>query len=412
LTVGSAAGDLVAIAGMDTTDWVQGCIRLQNSTNQAAGAINNNLGRTIGQVGFAIQDFSSVLGMGGKNALGRALMSTANNVQMLGQAFGPWGMAISSVAGALGAILIPKLFESGEATKTMADNIKDSLKDFEEMQRSATSLNKSLMSIGNVDSSKGMKSRLDDVGTEIKISSRMRSELEARLTEQYDAAVNAGMLENTPGRDITSRIISSPTVKGAFGSSVGGSVETKDALLDMVKSVEKAREAERHLMITRDAGVVRMKELEKAEADKAIGKAGEADFKRRNEEYARSIEEAGKIIEASRSPLDIAKDKLAEIQSLSLEGHLTPAQARIASDKVVGDFAKSSAGGSRPANTAAIGGTSEGFSALQASLRQGNERSNDQLTVLRQMAELMKQQLAAINKNSGPAPTVGIGGSL
>jgi hypothetical protein len=313
----------------------------------------------------------------------------------------------------LGAILIPKLFESGEATKTMADNIKESLKDFEEMARSAGSLSKSLMSIGNVDTSKGMKSRLDDIGTETKIASRMRSELETRLTENYDAAVKAGMLENTPGRDIASRVISSPTVKGAFGSSVGGSVETKDALLDMVKSVEKAREAERHLMITRDAGTVRMKELEKAEADKAIGKAGEADFKRRNEEYARSIEEAGKIIEASRSPLDIAKEKIAEIERLSIEGHLTPGQSRTAVDKIFSDFSKAnSTKASGQANTAAVLGSSEGFSALQASLRQGNERGNDQVALLKQMVELFKAQIAATAKIGGPAPTVGIGGSL
>lgn len=411
--MGSAAGDLVAIAGMDTTDWVQGCIRLQNSTNQAAGAINNNLGRTIGQVGFAVQDFSSVLGMGGKNALGRALMSTANNVQMLGQAFGPWGMAISSVAGALGAILIPKLFESGEATKTMADNIIESLKSMEDLSKSAASLSRSLINVGNIDTSKGIKSRLDDMKSEVKIITTSRADLEAKLTEQFNAAVGAGLLTATEGKDIASRIRFAPVEKsGMFGSSVTGGVETKDALMKGVDALEKLREEERHLMIVRDAASVKLKEIEKDEAGKRIEKTGAADLKRRMEAYADSLEESAKIIENSRTKFDIAKDRMKDIEVFAQQGLLSPAQANKAATDVIKDFAAAAGAKTGQPNAAVIAGTSEGFSALQASLRQGNERSNDQLTVLRQMAELLKQQIAATTKLSGPAPTVGIGGSL
>src|SRR3990167_10809742 len=97
---------------------------LDKTVKQSQGGMVN-LGGAIGQAAFAAQDFSSILSMGGRNALGRALMSTANNVQMLGASFGPWGLAISAVAGALASVLIPKLFEGASAFAEIANSIKD-----------------------------------------------------------------------------------------------------------------------------------------------------------------------------------------------------------------------------------------------------------------------------------------------
>jgi hypothetical protein len=74
-----------------------------------------SLSGSITQAAFAAQDFTSVLSTGGRNALGRALMSTMNNVQMLGAMFGPWGLAVTAAAGAVGSILIPKLLETKDA---------------------------------------------------------------------------------------------------------------------------------------------------------------------------------------------------------------------------------------------------------------------------------------------------------
>jgi hypothetical protein len=49
----------------------------------------------------------------------------ANNVQMLGAAFGPMGMAVTSVGGALAGILIPALLRSEEATNTLTQRTQD-----------------------------------------------------------------------------------------------------------------------------------------------------------------------------------------------------------------------------------------------------------------------------------------------
>lgn len=64
---------------------------------------------------YAYQDFTSVLANGGKGALGRALGAISNNIGNITAAFGPYGMLIGTIGGALAAQLIPKLFETSTA---------------------------------------------------------------------------------------------------------------------------------------------------------------------------------------------------------------------------------------------------------------------------------------------------------
>jgi hypothetical protein len=61
------------------------------------------------QIGFGIQDFSSQI-TNSKNmvdGLGRGIMAVSNNVQMLGAAFGPTGLAITAIGGAVAGIVLP-----------------------------------------------------------------------------------------------------------------------------------------------------------------------------------------------------------------------------------------------------------------------------------------------------------------
>lgn len=130
-------GDLRAIAGIDDVEWVKGVLRIQNANKGLASSMNNDLGRGISQVGFAIQDFTSVLAMGGANSLGRAMMATMNNVQMLGTSFGPWGLAITSVAGSLGSILIPRLMDADSKTEELTDATKKHIAEYEKLAKEA-----------------------------------------------------------------------------------------------------------------------------------------------------------------------------------------------------------------------------------------------------------------------------------
>lgn len=122
----AVVGDLVAYLSMDSSRFAQGAQQAQTVAVQTNAAMTKAFSpQVFQQAGFALQDFMSILQMGGANAAARAFGGVANNVQMLGAAFGPMGMAITSVGGALAGILIPALLRSEEATNTLTQRTQD-----------------------------------------------------------------------------------------------------------------------------------------------------------------------------------------------------------------------------------------------------------------------------------------------
>ena len=122
----AVVGDLVAYLSMDSSRFAQGAQQAQVVAVQTNAAMTKAFSpQVFQQAGFALQDFMSILQMGGANAAARAFGGVANNVQMLGAAFGPMGMAVTSVGGALAGILIPALLRSEEATNTLTQRTQD-----------------------------------------------------------------------------------------------------------------------------------------------------------------------------------------------------------------------------------------------------------------------------------------------
>ena len=122
----AVVGDLVAYLSMDSSRFAQGAQQAQTVAVQTNAAMTKAFSpQVFQQAGFALQDFMSILQMGGANAAARAFGGIANNVQMLGAAFGPMGMAVTSVGGALAGILIPALLRSEEATNTLTQRTQD-----------------------------------------------------------------------------------------------------------------------------------------------------------------------------------------------------------------------------------------------------------------------------------------------
>lgn len=87
----------------------------------------------IQQAGFAIQDFSSQMANAKTTAdgLGRGIMAVSNNVQMLGAAFGPTGLAYTAIGGALAGIILPQMVR----WVYQADILKDKMADAKEEAR-------------------------------------------------------------------------------------------------------------------------------------------------------------------------------------------------------------------------------------------------------------------------------------
>lgn len=122
----AVVGDLVAYLSMDSSKFAAGAQRAQTVATQMNASMSKAMSPQIfQQAGFALQDFMSILSMGGPNAAARAFGGVANNVQMLGAAFGPIGMAITSVGGALAGILLPALLRTEEQTDTLTMRMRD-----------------------------------------------------------------------------------------------------------------------------------------------------------------------------------------------------------------------------------------------------------------------------------------------
>lgn len=117
--------------------------------------------RALQQVGFGIQDFSSQFETRG---LAGGIAAVTNNVQMLGAAFGPVGLAVSAVGGALAGIFLPKLIESSGvfgASKTelkaYADQLEQTYEQFRKfetarftfLEQPVASLDKALQGMRN-----------------------------------------------------------------------------------------------------------------------------------------------------------------------------------------------------------------------------------------------------------------------
>lgn len=102
------------------------------------------------QLGFGMQDFSSQL-MNSKNladGLGRGIMSVSNNVQMMGAAFGPTGMAITAIGGAVAGMVLPATIKWLMNTEAEEKALKDVADQYERIAK----LNNSIVNARFTDS--------------------------------------------------------------------------------------------------------------------------------------------------------------------------------------------------------------------------------------------------------------------
>lgn len=126
-----AAGDMTVVLNADETRMVAGLRRAEAAAQRSGaaigGALSAGVGRGVQNVGFMIQDFSSIMMNGGANSLGRAIGAISNNVQMLGAGLGPWGAAVSAVGGALAGILIPAIIKANDELDGYAKQVEDAI---------------------------------------------------------------------------------------------------------------------------------------------------------------------------------------------------------------------------------------------------------------------------------------------
>jgi hypothetical protein len=189
--------DLQYTMGMDEKAYIDGLNRarqqtqqfnttVENNVKQAAGRFSGHFKAGFGQAAFAVQDFAVVLGQGGSNSLGRALMSASNNIGMLGSAFGPMGMLAATGASVLAATLLPAMLNAADGTQKLTDAIDAFLAKSNQIGQNVNfgvGLNRQLQGImqggggGLAQFQKDLKQQNDDIGREM-----------AKLRNQFDTS--------------------------------------------------------------------------------------------------------------------------------------------------------------------------------------------------------------------------------
>lgn len=394
-------GDLVVEMGVDDRKWIEGVLRIQSSakgmaTNieQTASRASSAFGRSIGQLGFAAQDFTSVLAMGGSNSLGRAVMSTLNNVQVLGSAFGPWGLAITSVGGALGSILIPKLLEGGSAEEKFTESIKTNITALDaqiKKTNEAIDFREKLANLGE-GTPKGLETALreNDIGGE-----KIRNERD-RVREEFSAtiirAMNMGAIKNLDpaGRGMFSRGLLNRDANFAVDEGILG----KEGVKGITDMFERLKQLNR----SADLFGTRRGELEAIRP--------KVQENRELEENIRLQKEAERIREGTRNPLEIARDKLSNIAEAAVSGFLDPDSADRAANNAIRDFARSKGSATSLAVSGGDFGSASGLSDVLRSIRQSQGANDPQLDALKANKDSLDKILATLRAGLKLSPPI------
>lgn len=365
--------------------------RMQAQAASGGGRGGGNpggLARGVGQIGFAVQDFASVYSIGGRQATERALMSTMNNVQMLGMALGPMGMAVTAVAGALGSLLIPKLFATGEAIEKTAKDLDDGLEHIKRINSGETALARSVRSAISGGTSGAVRGSIESIDFEATLAAREKDRLKREYESRMDMAIRSGHLVRTATGSLEDG-------KTRWGSSMPEAEVARAGLAEVAKAIAEIESRERDLSVTRSAASMKLEELVKAEAAEAQQKRQGELLQRRLDETTDRAERAYNIKQGNLTPFQRVQQQLTEIGDLQ---GLLGADASVIAARIVKDFKRHRGGDT--ANLAVGGGearTASGFSDIMKSIRQMSspetEEQKKQTAVLERMLERLTSGL-------------------
>jgi hypothetical protein len=367
-------------------------------TGGAGMGIGGGLGRGIAQTAFAAQDFAAVLDGGGKNALSRALMATMNNVQMLGAAFGPWGMAITAVGGALGAILIPSLLKGVDETEKFTESLKanaDALKTQITTAREAIEFSAKAEELRTATPEMAEREK-KSLEKDLKSLRAEKHYTEGDYAANIEKAMKMGAVTNLD-----------PAKRGIFNDlglvndhvkfSINEDVLGKEASDLIAKQAARLKEV--GAAITKTEGRI-------FEVD-TIAKGDATRFKEDKDLSAEMRKRSGEAqrIRDTGTPLLAAQAKIRDITDLVRGGYLEADVAEKASREILGGFARS-----RTATNLAVSGgdfgSASGFSDVLKSIRQSQGTTDPQLDVLKESKKSLDQLIALFRAGLKLSPPI------
>lgn len=334
----------------------------------------------------------------GPDALAHKLEHVASLAPTIGLALGHLGGTIGAIAppigiavGLLGAALIPKMMESAEAAKEMAEAIKEAGTEFERMigkERGSIGFERRLNRITaetSPESIQSQKENAEDTAAELRDEiSRRRFEFRKQVGELATKGGLEGDLAGKFGPNNEERGAFNFRSQGNEGQDLSAEAKAAKEMYDRLKEAEDQLER-----MDKRAGALG----DKLEASKEFQKRKEdQEFIQKQLENEQKIrEEIAKEIE---TPYEKAKKHLAELQSAQEGGIITPEMFDKAADKTLQDFAK--AQGHSPEQINAGVSKDRSYEAIRASIRSAeNGADTPELAALREQLETSRKQLKA-----------------
>ena len=233
----TAAMEFASTVEMQSRRADQALDRLSNSPRSN---MLGKLAQPAQQFGYMIQDFSSQIETRG---LGGAIGAITNNVQMLGAAFGPVGMAISSIGGAVAGLVLPKMIDWLSNTQQLNKEAKELEDNYKRVAEQTKFIAKIEMQGGAEQARKELDERIELNRRERQEASQSLIKQENKLQRMRDEYEKMLMFK-IPATSLTPEI---PFAKGS-GS------EMRQLMIDISYQKSQVEEQRKHMQeLTKEA---------------------------------------------------------------------------------------------------------------------------------------------------------------
>lgn len=363
-------GDIAIHFTGDTTGLDQAMMRTEERMKKMSGGG----ARSFAQLGFAAQDFASVLSMGGPNALGRALLGTTNNIQVLGTAFGPLGRAITSVAGALATFLIPALLKSSSGMEELGKAADKTLEKLDKLASKESGSFSFVRSLEKLSSPNAAREAIADNEDQFELLTR---DFERRRDVFQKLVLDAfGRGALTP-HDPTKKLFDTKT--GLLGQdvNVAGDPELAKRVREMQEKLEELQDTRERLLRRRSALADREDELEREDTVNLIARLDEEALKKQE----KNTERRKQLFMETATPAERLTETLKELHDEFDRGVITEDLFNRGTDRAFAGFKSASANDRQVALPEALQRGSSG--AISAIVKAQSEASNPQKEALR-----------------------------
>lgn len=386
-------GDIVTVLSVDERRMTEGLKRAEMAAQRAGVnfgmAFQQGGARMAQQAGFMLQDFTSVLSMGGANALPRALSGVMNNVQMLGAAFGPVGMAATALGGALAGILLPELLKADDVIGKYLESLKEQEA---ALDRQVASIKRVMQAQQELDR---MVEESDGKGIE-RARKRADNDL-AQIQAEIQARGRAlqGNLNQAMANDPNAfRQFAGPRQMFDDGGRINPGVGLEFADPKMAEAFKRQMDALNELQ-QKEREIVEQRKRLNREENPAKARAADMEgakraFEEENRLFKQRVDAIREMEDRTRSPAEKFAEELTRIQQMLQAGDITP---ELASRAIV--QAREGLPPQRVTQEAAMFGSSAAASAI-IKAEANASRQAEEFRIQQNILDELKQQKQAL----------------